>query len=138
VLVDIVQTLPDRTLTVTRENEALRIAVAGVSYTSIRGAGELRADDAALGRMVARLDKRDGTIPNEFLGWSPIEGAETTLTRVMDGVSATWTGSLTLPAADGTTRRLVITEEDHLAVDAQTPGQAGLGGRMVYVDILDA
>jgi hypothetical protein len=141
VVADIVQTLPDRTLTVTREAESgvLQITVAGVSYTAIRGpvGNQPRSDAAALARMVARLEQRDVAIPDDLLGWRVVDGAEVVLTRALNGVTATWTGSLALPAADGTARRLVITEEEHLAVDEQTPGQDGLGARVVYTDILE-
>jgi hypothetical protein len=34
---------------------------------------------------------------------------------MLSGSAATWTGRLTIPAGDGTPRRLVAVEEEHLA-----------------------
>jgi hypothetical protein len=136
VLADIVQTLPDRALTVTRAADTVQITVAGVSYTAIRGVGAPRADDGALARVVARLEYRDAEIPDELLGWRPIDGAEVVLTRTMAGLTATWTGRLALPPGDGAARRLVVVEEERLAVDEQTPSEGGLGARVIYADAL--
>jgi hypothetical protein len=139
VLADIVQTLPDRTLTVTRagDGDAIEISVAGVTYTAIRGVDSPRSDDPALARMVARLEYRDTAIPDDVLGWRAVDGAEVELTRALDGVTATWTGRLVIPPGDGTARRIAVLEEEHLAVDEDTAGQGGLGARVVYADALE-
>jgi hypothetical protein len=136
-LADIVQTTPDRALTVTREGEELQITVAGVSYTAIHSMGAPRSDDAALARMVARLEHRDASIPDEFLGWQAVDGAEVVLTRALAGIAATWTGRLPLPPGDGGARRLTVVEEEYFAIDEQTPGKGNLGARVVYADTLE-
>jgi hypothetical protein len=134
VLVDIVQTLPDRTLTITRDGDALEITLTGPTYTAIRSIGEPRADGAALARVVARLERRDPAIADDVLGWRAIDTAEVQLDRSSGAAVTTWVGHLEVPSADGSARRLVVVEEDHLEVDEQTPE---LGARVVYADALE-
>jgi hypothetical protein len=55
VLADVVQTLPDRLLTVVWGGEDVQITVAGVTYSAICGAASPRGDEPALARFVARL-----------------------------------------------------------------------------------
>ena len=140
VLVDLLQPLPDRTLTVARDagdGGGLRISVTGPAYSAIRGAGPVRADDAALGRMTARIEERDPEIPDNLLGWRPVDGTEVALTRTAAGDIATWSTTLPVPAGDGTPRRLVVIEEDHLAADGGIAAEGGLAGRVVYADALE-
>ena len=65
VIADIVQTLPDRTLTVAKSGEQLQVTVAGPGYASISGVAA-RSDDAALGRVMARIEARDPSIPDRL------------------------------------------------------------------------
>jgi hypothetical protein len=135
VLVDIIQTLPDRTLTVRRTGDQLQVTVAGPTYSAIRGIGESRSDDAVLAAVTARLEERDPGIPDDLLSWRAVDGSEVVLHRSLDGIRATWTGTLMLPAA-GVERRLTVVEWDKLPVDEPMGGQDGVGARVVYSDIL--
>jgi hypothetical protein len=137
VTVDIVQTLPDRTLTVTRADAALELKLVGPTYTAIRLVGDPRTDDAVLAHAVARLERRNPAIADDAIGWQNIDGTEVELARSLDGVTATWTGSVQVPPDDGAARRLVVVEEDRLSVDEQTPGDDGLGARVVYADVME-
>ena len=137
VLCDLVQPLPDRTLTVVRDPAdpaALAITLAGPSYEAIRGPLGRRSDDAALGRVVARLEARDPSIADDELGWIAVEGAEVTLARAGAAGTTTWSGTLALEPDDGLARRVAVIEYDHLAGDEDSAVADGLAPRVVYAD----
>jgi hypothetical protein len=133
VVADIVQKLPDRTLTVVRSEGQLQVTVAGPGYAAISGVAP-RSDDAALGRVLARIERREVSVPDIMLAWKPI--GETVLARTMNGNLATWTGTVPVPLGDGAPQRLAVIEEEHLAVEAQAAGQPDLATRVVYADVL--
>lgn len=136
VLADIVQTLPDRTLTVTRADDGtLRLALSGPSYASVRGgASPVRTDAAVLARVVARVEERQPDIADDLLGWQPVAGTDVELTAsIADGVT-TWVGNVSPGEAAGP-RRVLVTEEDRLVTDR--PGGAVTASRVVYADIID-
>jgi hypothetical protein len=135
VTADIVQTLPDRTLTVVKSGSNLAITVAGPTYTAIKGLVP-RSDDAALGRVVARLENRDPSVPDPVLSWRPLPSSETALVRTLSGNVAAWTGTILVPEGDRSSMRLAIIEEDYLATEVQEAGQPDLAARVVYADVL--
>ena len=68
-LADIVQTLPDRTLTVAHAPDAAeqrQIIGLGLTYTAIRLVGEPRSDGSALARTVARLSSGTPRSPTTY------------------------------------------------------------------------
>ena len=137
VLCDLVQPLPDRTLTVVRDPAdpaALAITLAGPSYDAIRGPLGRRTDDAALGRVVARVQRRDPSIADDELGWIAVEAAEATLARSGAADTTTWSGTLSLPPDDGLARRVAVIEYDHLTGDEDSAVADGLAPRVVYAD----
>lgn len=136
VLADIVQTVPDRALTVTRGEQSLQVTLAGVSYAAIAGpAGQVV--EPALARVTARLERRDPAIPDAALGWTAIEGSELVLSRSTSGATTTWSGTFAQPPADGAPRRLVVREEEFLAGDEQSGSEGGLCRRLIYTDTLE-
>ena len=139
VLADLTQTLPDRTATLTRSDDGtVALSVSGPSYASTRGTGHERADGDALSRMHVRVERREPGIPDPDLAWSPVEGTEVAIVPVLDGFTATWDLGVPVPeAVDGADRRLMVFEEERLAVDAQTPNDDGLAGRVVYATTFD-
>ena len=125
---DIVQTLPDRTLSVTRGDDArLHLALSGPSYAAIRGGAGPRRDDAAVrARVVARLEERDPSVADDLLGWRTVPGAEVELgASVADGIT-TWQGTVAEDQGPGA-RRIMIVEEDRLEN----------ASRVIYADIVD-
>jgi hypothetical protein len=136
VTADIVQTMPERTLTVARTGTSLDVTVAGPGYTAIKGLA-LRSDDAALGRVVARIESRDASVPDQILSWRPVPGSESALTRTMSGNTASWTGTMPIPTGDGSPMRLTVVEEESFVIEAQGAGQPDLAARVVYADAVD-
>ncbi len=138
---DIVQTLPDRTLTVRRDPAdagVVDITVAGASYTGIAGPIGPRTDAAALGRMVATLEERDPSLADDVIGWRPVDGTEVELAPAPAGGAVTWTGRLSVgPAGDGRPRRVAVVEHDHLVGDDETADAAGVVPRVVYADVVE-
>jgi hypothetical protein len=137
VLADIVQTVPDRTLTVTRaDGETLDLALSGPSYEAIRGGAALvRSDQAVLARVVARVEERDPDIADDLLGWRAVPGTEVELTASVASGITTWQGSVAPGQAAGP-RRVIVVEEDRLVTDR--PGGAVIASRVVYADIIEA
>lgn len=101
-----------------------------MSYTSIQDEVAPRADDAALASMSVHLEVRDPAVADDLLTWQGVDGSESTLERSMNGVVASWSGVVGLPPGDGSPRRLVVTEQDHLATDAGV-----LAARVIYADV---
>jgi hypothetical protein len=135
---DIVQTLPDRVLTVARDPDDAGIVVltvAGPSYTAIAGPIGRRDDPAALGRVTATLEARDPELADDVIAWRPLAGMEVELTPAIAGGVATWTGRLDVSGApDGRPRRVAVVEHDHLAGDVET---GDVVPRIVYADVVD-
>lgn len=140
VLSDIVQTLPDRTLRMTRDEDAaglVRVTVTGPSYTAVRELGEPREDEAALGRVTARLEERDPSVVDDVLCWRTVGASEVELSRASDGATVTWSGTLELGEDGGLPRRVSVLEHDHLPGDAETTSATGLAARVVYADAVE-
>ena len=135
VLADIVQTLPDRTLTVTRPDPAtLSVTVSGPTYGSIADTSGVRAEEAALGRMAAHLESRNAAIADPTFAWQPVAGSEVVLTRSVSGFVTTWTGTVSLGGLAAAGVRLVVTEQEQIASDEQIVEPGRLVGRVVYAD----
>jgi hypothetical protein len=136
VLADIVQTLPDRMLTVTRGDVAtLHLTLSGPSYAAIKGgAAPVRSDPAVLARVVARVEERDPGIAEDLLAWRTVPGSEVELAAsVVDGITS-WEGDVA-PGEGGPQRRVMIVEEDRLLTDR--PGGVGTAPRVIYAQIVD-
>jgi hypothetical protein len=139
ILCDIVQTVPDRTLTVTAEPEdrsRLTVTVAGPSYTATAGPVAARADAAALGRVRARVEQQTGPGADNELGWRTVDGGAVELTRVTTAETTTWSGQLTVPSDLGMPCRLSVEESDALVADAATADSDGLATRIIYADVI--
>ena len=136
VLADIVQTLPDRTLSVTRTGAGvIHLALSGPSYTAIRGgAGPVRTDPTVLARVMARVEERDPDVADDLLGWRPVDGAEVELAAsVADGVT-TWQGDVV--SGEGVlARRVMVVEEDRLTTDGSSG--VAIAPRVIYADIVE-
>jgi hypothetical protein len=76
-------------------------------------------------------------VADKVLGWQAIGGSEVVLSRTDNNPISTWAGRLTLPPADGGLRRLVITEEEHLASGDPAAVAENLAGRIIYIDALE-
>jgi hypothetical protein len=135
ILADIVQTLPDRTLSVVRTSDGtFKLTLSGPTYTSIRGgAAPVRDDPAVLARVTAHLEERDARIVDDLLGWREIPASEVTLTASVGDSVTTWQGNVTI-SHGAAARRVVIIEEDWLTMD---PPEIKLAPRVIYADILD-
>jgi hypothetical protein len=137
VLADIVQTLPDRTLTVTRPDPAtLSVTISGPAYGSIADTLGVRAEEAALGRMAAHLETRNPSIVDPVLAWQPVAGSEVVLTRSVSGFVTTWTGMVSLGGLPPASVRLAVTEQEQVASDEEIGGPGRLVGRVVYADAI--
>jgi hypothetical protein len=136
VLVDLVQTLPERTLTVTHAaaDVATRtITVVGPSYTATAGLGARRSDPAALAVVRCRVQRRQSGAGDDPLVWVDVPEAEVVLSPSFTNTEATWTGSLSVPETPpDTDQRLLVVEEDRLAVDEQTPSDGGFLPRVIF------
>jgi len=141
VLCDLVQPLPDRTLSVLRdaaEPASVSIRVAGPSYNAVSGPFGRRDDPPALGRVVARLEQRDPAIADDLLGWLAVEGAELELQRGVDAAGTTWSGALAVAEnAGGLAQRVAVVEYDHLIGDQETASASGFVERVVYADAVE-
>lgn len=138
-LADSVQTFPDRTATLSRDQgdpALLNIAVLGVSYDAVAGGdpGERVDTPDLLSRVEARLERRVAAIADPTLGWEPVPGTSTDLPaqRGERGQTA-WSGGLRIPdEAAGEELRLVLVEREPFAGDEL----GELNERTVYLDIL--
>ena len=136
VLVDLVQTLPERTLTVTHaaaDETSRTITVAGPSYTATAGLATSRSDPSALAVVRCTVQRRQSGAGDDPLAWVEVPEAEVALSPSFTGTVATWTGSLTVPEAPpDTDQRFLVVEEDRLAVDEQTPSDGGFLPRVIF------
>lgn len=134
VVVDIVQTLPDRVATVVpaADDAAARdVTVVGPSYDAIAEPGQVRSDPDALARMTVRVQRRDRTIADPDLGWVDDDAAPVVLGVTRAGGVATWTGRVALPEQVAG-HRLLILEEERWPTDAATGGPERLVTKVVY------
>jgi hypothetical protein len=117
VTADVVQTAPDRTLTVTRDGAAAgryRVHVAGATYQG-RRIGSVRAIGPSV--MRARLERRVPTVPDDELAWWTLPGSTDVVLPAtqLDGDVQHWEGDVAVPDdAQGDTVRVVVHEvEQH-------------------------
>lgn len=134
VMVDIVQTLPDRVATVVTDPDDAAVhtvTVVGPSYDAIAEPGTVHTEEAALARMTVRVQRRDPVIADDALGWSDDDASvvELAVTRAQ-GV-ATWTGRITAPPGEQA-QRLLILEEERWPTDATAGGPERMVSRVVY------
>lgn len=138
VLADIVQPVPDRTATLTRDPAdplALTLTVAGPSYTAVRGKGPAQSDDAVMPLVTASVQRADPAVADDVLRWQTIEETVVTLPRILVGTTATWTGRLSVPADDGDLR-VLVTEQERLFADGTSPDTEQIIQRVVYAAAL--
>jgi hypothetical protein len=136
VLVDLVQSLPDRMLTVTREPGAdgmRTVSVAGPSYTASAGTGDSRSDPAVLAVVRCQVQRRPAGAGDSPLAWVDVPDAAVELPPALAGGRATWTGPVPVPEPPpGSDQQLLVVEEERLAVDEQTPSNGGFLPRVVF------
>ena len=134
VVVDIVQTLPDRVATVVPAPDdatAVDVTVVGPSYDAIAEPGVVRTDVDALARMSVRVQGRDPAIADPELGWADDAAGPVTLAVTRAGGVATWTGRVVLPTGPEA-HRLLVLEEERWPTDAATGGPGRLINKVVY------
>jgi hypothetical protein len=134
VLIDIVQTLPDRVVTVVTnpEDAATRtVTVVGPSYDAIAEPGLVRTDAEALARMTVRVQRRDQTIADDELGWVDDEVSVVELEATRADGMATWSGRIAAPA-DERPQRLLVLEEERWPTDATVGGPERMISKVVY------
>ncbi|QIP88087.1 hypothetical protein GLX30_33290 [Streptomyces sp. Tu 2975] len=127
VLADLVRTLPDRELLV-RTGESLDVSVTGPSWDPT---GSLPP------RITATLQRRNGAIADEDLGWIDLEDTVTELTSI-DAESADrpfYTGQVPVPSARGGPLRLLVVETEGIRADGPVPPTSP--GPVVYCDTVD-
>ena len=134
VVVDIVQTLPDRVVTVVTAppgEGTQAVTVVGPSYDAIAEPGAVRTDAAALARMTVRVQRRDAAIVDDELGWVDDDAGEVELDVTRRAGIATWTGRVAVPAGPGP-RRLLVLEEERWPTDAAVGGPGRMIRKVVY------
>ena len=135
--------MPNRTLTVMRDPGqpgVVAVQVSGPAYNAIR-----RLDNQimqATSQVQARLEVRNMGIADETLGWEPGPDAPIVLQARPGpaGGEATWNAQVTVPEAlQGQRVRLVVEESEQLFTEnLENPlGAPPLGGRLVYVDVME-
>jgi hypothetical protein len=128
VLADLVRTLPDRELRV-RAGESLDVSVTGPSWDPT---GSLPP------RITATLQRRNGAIADEDLGWVDLEDTVTELTSI-DAESAGrpfYTGQVPVPSARrGGPLRLLVVETEGMRSDGPVPPTSP--GPVIYCDTVD-
>jgi hypothetical protein len=147
VTTEIVQTAPNRTLTITRlagEGSRLMVSLTGPAPLGRQNPPPIQGTNL----VTITLEKRSTDIPDETLGWQPfldLEGkplpeVELGPTPQIGGVML-WTGKINIPAdAAGETLRLVAKEFEPFTnftpdlVNGQY--QYGQSNRLVYMDIV--
>jgi len=139
VLADLVQTAPNRSVTITRDAaapEVLSIAVSGVSYSAGRTLSGVVT--AATSQVEVTMQRRAVEIEDETLGWTDLPVVTNLLAGAPDAQGVTtWSGQATIPPEyQGERLRLVVQEYETLPVasPANTPPSAGR--RVVYVDTI--
>jgi hypothetical protein len=139
VLADLVQTVPDRTCRVTPSADQpgqYTVTVSGPVYRTVRtpaGAEVVESSDVEL-----CLHRRVPAIADEVLGWeeTPASRQPLPITLTADGASATWSGTVTVPATlAGERLRLTVEEYEPFWADGAQPGApVERVRRLVYVD----
>ncbi|MEV0660861.1 hypothetical protein ACIBI3_11145 [Actinomadura luteofluorescens] len=123
---DIVRTLPDRTLTVSKPR--LGVSVDGPSYQAPEGA-----------RMIARLEYRDAAIPDDVIGWRVVPGTVTELRPQFDEEGRQLASAGAIPPAEpprppGERLRVTVMEYERLPSDT---ADGVTSERLVYTDSID-
>ncbi|RIK10535.1 MAG: hypothetical protein DCC50_14765 [Acidobacteria bacterium] len=134
VLVDILQTLPDRVATVVTSPDdpaARTVTVVGPSYDAVADPDGMRTDPASLARMTVRVQRRDPAVADEELGWVDDETGAVELDVTREGGVATWSGRVGVPT-DGAPARLLVLEEERWSTDAGVGDGSGSVARVVY------
>lgn len=126
VLTDLLRTLPLRQLSI-QGSDPLSVTLSGPSYASAS------ADDPLV---TARLERREPSIADEVLGWSPL-GDEVQLARTGDdGATTVFSGNVPVPPRpDGERRRLLVVETERVPADGGPDGATV--DRVVYCDVMD-
>jgi len=138
VLADLVQTAPNRTVTVTRDAGVpgvYGVAVSGVTYTAQRQLDNTVV--AATSQVEVMVQRRVPGIEDEILGWTdlPLTVSLPAGTPDAQGV-VIWTGQVTIPPEhQGEQLRLVVQEFEVHPVATIEHSQAA-GRRVVYVDTI--
>ena len=132
------QTLPERTLTCTRDAASATISVTGPAPSARADPdGAVQADG---NEMVARVEAQPETFADPAVGWVPI-GPETVLVREpAAGAVATHSGSVTVPdPPPGQRLRLTVREFELHPTDDRTtvPVRIVTARRLVHVDTVD-
>lgn len=129
VLMDLVRTLPDRVLAVEGAGGTgpLSVTVTGPSYLPDDGGGP---------RVTARLERRETSIADEVLGWTPLAD-EVELTRDDDFThTPVFSGQVPVPPRpDGERRRLLVVETERVPADSGPDGATV--DRVVYCDTVE-
>ncbi|MFI6151799.1 hypothetical protein ACIBCA_03775 [Kitasatospora sp. NPDC051170] len=136
VLTDLLRTLPERVLTV-QGTGPLNITLTGPSYPPDAGGGP---------RVTARLERRETSVPDEVLGWTPLadevelarsDAGDVPIVLVPGTMStAVFGGAVPVPARpDGERRRLLVVETERIPADAGTNGETV--DRVVYCDTVE-
>jgi hypothetical protein len=139
-VVDSVQTLPDRFLTVTREADAhASVTLRGPTYAAVADhTGEI-SEPSALAAVSAQFERRDPAVLDDLLGWEAI-GSEIPLVAgtPVDGVM-TWSVRTPIPpeADSAILSRLVVIEHDRLPADSEPSPTTEFASRIVYADGVD-
>jgi hypothetical protein len=147
VLADIVQTAPERVLTVFRNAatpDHLNITLSGVSYHARRDPAPA-ADEEITGqsRVMAAFEARDPRIADDVLGWFPLESPESETQLGLGPIDekgvATWFGQMAVPPeADGRQLRVVVKEYEEGFTPPLTPAQTYRPARrMVYAETVE-
>lgn len=137
---EIVQTAPDRTLTVSRGDGELQLALAGPAPSGRRNPQPPGFEIGGTNQVEAVLERRLVEVGDETLGWEAL-GAPLALPSTLEpGGLALWNGTLVIPPeAAGERLRLVVREFEPFTAFAT----AGLRRahpqtwRPVYVDIVE-
>ena len=134
-----VQTLPDRTLTVIRQNDTLTVRMHGPAPQSRRKYDGTVVEDTNV--VAAVIEEQDPRVRDVALGWLAL-GPETILTaEIAEDGSAVWSGGVPVSDAElGGVRRLCVREfELHPADDRNAGAPAGTlveGRRLVHADVI--
>jgi hypothetical protein len=136
VLADILQTLPDRTVTITpdaAQPASLAVAVNGPSIAARRDPTGAIVNAPTM--VEATLEQRAAAIADETLGWEALPGTTVSLVPEAHQPSMTWRGRVTLPDGDGSLR-LVIREYEPLFADDMGGAGSVVARRLVFVDTI--
>jgi hypothetical protein len=147
VATEIVQTAPDRILTLSRApGDASQISVSLTGPAPLGRHGPAGAPAIqATNQVTVTLEKRAVEIPDETLGWQPWQGPDADplppieLSAVTQpGGVGLWTGTVEIPVeAAMETLRLVIRElEPFENFTPDQPAERGKAWRLVYMDII--